>query len=53
MFNTTLTGPGRVYIQSYSREKFMLALMSLGAAGGGGGGGGGSGGPSEAAEMER
>ena len=53
LFNTTLTGPGRVYIQSYSKEKFMMALMMLGGGGGKGGGGGGGGAPAEAAEMER
>jgi len=53
MFNTTLTGPGRVYIQSYSREKFVMALMALGGGGGGKGGGGGGRAPAQAAEMDR
>jgi len=52
MFNTTLTGPGDVYIQSYSREKFGAALMMIAQTQGGGGGGAG-GAPAVADEMTR
>jgi len=51
LFNTTLKGPGKVYIQSYSREKFAMALMALAGPGGKGGGGGGA--PATPDEMDR
>ena len=35
MFNTTITGPGRVYMQSMSKEKFQRSLMMAVAGGGG------------------
>jgi uncharacterized protein (AIM24 family) len=28
-FNTTLTGPGKAYVQSYSKEKFAAAIRSM------------------------
>ena len=45
-FNTTLTGPGDVYLQSMSIERLIRFLVVGGGGGGGGkkGGGGGGGG---------
>lgn len=50
-FNTTLTGPGTVYLQSMSYEKLLKTLVTGG--GGGGGGDGGGGGAPPADEMVR
>lgn len=50
LFNTTLTGPGDVYIQSYSRERFAAALAAIAGPKNGGGEGGA---PATAEEMER
>jgi len=41
MFSTVLVGPGTVYFQSMSYQKFKNALMVRGGQGGGGVGGGG------------
>ena len=57
-FNTTITGPGKAYVQSYSKEKFAAAIRSMMPPPKSGGGGGGmgladGGAPVEADEMER
>jgi len=55
MFNTTMTGPGTVYMQSYSYEKYQKAMQQfiLGKPKGGGGDGLGFGAPeAEAVETE-
>ena len=45
-FNTKLTGPGEIYLESCSYEKLEKLLVRKGGGGGGGGGdGGGGGGP--------
>jgi len=44
-FNTTLTGPGTVYLQSMSYEKLIRTLVTGGGGGGDGGDGGGGGAP--------
>lgn len=56
MFNTTVTGPGDVYIQSYSLQKFTAYLKSVAPAGGGAAGAAGAaagGAPAVADEMDR
>ena len=50
-FNTQLTGPGTVYLQTVSYEGLMRQLVRK--AGGGGGEGGDGGAPPEAEEIER
>jgi len=53
LFNTTLSGPGKVYIQSYSREKFAAAIQSLMPPQNKDGPGEEGGAPAVADEMER
>ena len=55
MFNTVMTGPGQVYVQSMSYAKFKKALMvaAQGAAAGANAGAGAAGAPPEAEEMAR
>lgn len=56
-FNTTITGPGKAYVQSYSKEKFVKAIQSMvpppKPKHGGGGALAHAGAPVDAAEMER
>jgi uncharacterized protein (AIM24 family) len=55
MFNTVLNGPGTIYVQSMSIEKFKKALTVYANSAGGkkGGSGGDEGAPPEGEEMER
>ena len=53
-FNTQLTGPGTVYLQSMSYEKLLSTLVTGGGGGeGGDGGGGGGGAPPTSEGMAR
>lgn len=54
--NTKVTGPGEVYLQSFSREKFQMLLASVTSGAGadeGPGAAGDGGAPSDSAKMDR